>query len=763
MFGPKTGPAYYFNNDPLPRGRPKSAAAMPNRMRYGAAQPPFAKPASFEKEYADFQSDARNRYSVGKSPSERMAAARAARSMPPHLEMADSSIPVPVKTRIAFAAFDRNHSGFLDFRELKNALRHYGFDVTTREAARVLAAYDDHPNGKLDLDEFARLVKDLNLGLIRANAAPSYDYEKVPARVRRAFATFDTNRSGYLDYRELRNALRAYGLDVTVQGSARILAAYDYDPDGKMDLIEFSRLVSDLDHGQIKSTRETVPERARKAFEKFDANKDGQLDVRELRHALKQYGMDVTRGQAYKVLQAYDDHPNKRLDIIEFANLVQDLELGLIRSSTPKEGYPRRPGTAGAMRRPGTPAGAFRPGYRRPGFRPGSPPPDVPLGSRGLAAFSSDRRRPHFDDEDDEDMELYYDGLRVDDDESTTIDDDDSVIGGGFNGGYAIRNSKHVIKANAHLRAQLAREKMTRKAAEKEAKVARELAYDARKRLDRERGLRAERDLDDALEMKRKGIGMSYDGYGKEGLEMDPLWAGGGTMSSKAVKELMRGRPSTPGEGSLMPLDSAAPEKTRGHVMLLRDLNQLEAQLYSVLEGRSKSDGDASRKEVLTRCFKSCTRHGDRFVNSSEFAMALGKLGCLGASRFAGYRENQVPHHVITRPAQSSYDVNHELVNALFLRYADPSGADNEKLVDIEAFYGRMKRSLQPPPKLSKEKTGVEMMADKLEQDVLNHPNGGNFQDYRHPYGKYPQKDTIGLERPPSAASRDGLMQRRRV
>ena len=55
------------------------------------------------------------------------------------IEYADPSAPVPHKIRLAFAAFDRNRSGFLDYRELRNALRHMGFvDTTLGEAAAVV-------------------------------------------------------------------------------------------------------------------------------------------------------------------------------------------------------------------------------------------------------------------------------------------------------------------------------------------------------------------------------------------------------------------------------------------------------------------------------------------------------------------------------------------------------------------------------------------------------------------------------------------------
>ena len=70
----------------------------------------------------------------------------------------------------------------------------------------------------------------------------------MPERVRAAFERFDTNRSGYLDYSELRNALRHYGLDVSEQGAADYLRRYDERPDGKLDLAEFAKLVRDLEN-----------------------------------------------------------------------------------------------------------------------------------------------------------------------------------------------------------------------------------------------------------------------------------------------------------------------------------------------------------------------------------------------------------------------------------------------------------------------------------------------------------------------------------
>ena len=76
---------------------------------------------------------------------------------------APAKAPSPrADVRAAFERYDRNRSGFLDYRELRNALEHMGYDVDEAAAAEVLRVYDDRPHdGKMDIGEFAQLVHDL--------------------------------------------------------------------------------------------------------------------------------------------------------------------------------------------------------------------------------------------------------------------------------------------------------------------------------------------------------------------------------------------------------------------------------------------------------------------------------------------------------------------------------------------------------------------------------------------------------------------------
>ena len=235
-----------------------------------------------------------------------------------------------------------------------------GLDTSLRGAADVLARYDAYPDGRLDVREFAQLVRDIEDGVdVRddgsAEYAPNYTgghaggfpYDgmsapnrevhhgrwhhgdgphvppmHMPHRVLDTFEHFDRNRSGFIDYIELRNALQYYGLSTTLAGAARVLAAYDDRPDGRLDVNEFARLVRDLEDGHaryasgyVASDPELypayVPARVRAAFAAHDADRNGHLDHSELRAALEAYGIPkLTLHEAKAILSAYDDNPD---------------------------------------------------------------------------------------------------------------------------------------------------------------------------------------------------------------------------------------------------------------------------------------------------------------------------------------------------------------------------------------------------------------------------------------------------------------------
>ena len=126
---------------------------------------------------------------------------RCVRSAPPARKRLTTAMAhrVPADVRDTFMRHDRNHSGRLDYRELRNTLEALSLDCTTSHAANILRRFDRDGNGVLDLNEFYTLVRELR----------EWQWATCPPDVRAKFAEFDKDHNGRLDYRELRNALQA--------------------------------------------------------------------------------------------------------------------------------------------------------------------------------------------------------------------------------------------------------------------------------------------------------------------------------------------------------------------------------------------------------------------------------------------------------------------------------------------------------------------------------------------------------------------------
>jgi Ca2+-binding EF-hand superfamily protein len=119
---------------------------------------------------------------------------------------------------LLFQRIDQDGSGSVEFEELARALRSCGVDIKDERLAELLQKYDYDRSGSLHKREFANLF----------------------ARV--GFAFIDTDSSGSLDVDELRRVFHLLGVtaDSEVNDAiARMIAKYDLDDSGEIDLPEF--------------------------------------------------------------------------------------------------------------------------------------------------------------------------------------------------------------------------------------------------------------------------------------------------------------------------------------------------------------------------------------------------------------------------------------------------------------------------------------------------------------------------------------------
>jgi calcium-binding protein CML len=190
---------------------------------------------------------------------------------------------ISAKVQKTFSRFDVNHNGYLEIQELRKALEHHGLDLSTAEAGRILSVYDDKPNGKLDLSEFAQVIHDLSA---------------TASKVKLTFSRFDANDSGYLEIQELRKALEHHGLDLSTAEAGRIMSVYDGNPNGKLDLSEFTQVIHDLSASLLHPT-------VQRTASKGATPPPTEINRKAYQRAMAEFGMDLGAGEEG---EADDDH-----------------------------------------------------------------------------------------------------------------------------------------------------------------------------------------------------------------------------------------------------------------------------------------------------------------------------------------------------------------------------------------------------------------------------------------------------------------------
>ena len=145
------------------------------------------------------------------------------------------------RLRTAFDKYDTNHSGKLDHKELRNALKEVGLEMDSGKAKELLNKYDKDQSGLMEFDEFVELCIALNR--VALNLAGTISEKDMKAAEQwSAFNKYDTNHSGKLDHKELRNALKEVGLEMDSGKAKELLTKYDKDQSGLMEFDEFQEL-----------------------------------------------------------------------------------------------------------------------------------------------------------------------------------------------------------------------------------------------------------------------------------------------------------------------------------------------------------------------------------------------------------------------------------------------------------------------------------------------------------------------------------------
>ena len=127
---------------------------------------------------------------------------------------------------------------------------------------------------------------------------------------------FDTDRSGTIDDRELKVALRALGFAVNSEQVREIMREYDRDGAGAIAFGEFREIMRE------KMSERDPESELFKAFRIFDDDNSGKITVRNLRRIAKELGEDVDEEEIMAMIDEFDGDADGAIDEKEFIAIM---------------------------------------------------------------------------------------------------------------------------------------------------------------------------------------------------------------------------------------------------------------------------------------------------------------------------------------------------------------------------------------------------------------------------------------------------------
>jgi len=141
------------------------------------------------------------------------------------------------------------------------------------------------------------------------------------AEIREAFDIFDSERTGRMDYHELKVAVRAMGFEIKKQEALELMSRYDREETGYIGFEAFEEIMC-----QRYSAQDPLDE-IRKSFELFDEDKTQKITFRNLRRIARDLGEKLTDDELRGMIDEFDQDQDGAINEEEFMNIMKQTSL----------------------------------------------------------------------------------------------------------------------------------------------------------------------------------------------------------------------------------------------------------------------------------------------------------------------------------------------------------------------------------------------------------------------------------------------------
>merc|ERR550525_795554 len=145
--------------------------------------------------------------------------------------------------------------------------------------------------------------------------------EEQRAEIKEAFDLFDTDRSGTIDYHELKVAMRALGFDMKKQDLLKLIEQYDREETGRITFQDFNEIMTQ----QILDR--DPEEEIFKAFSLFDDDNTGKISLKNLRRVARELGENLSDEEIQAMIDEFDKDEDGEINEEEFAAIMKQTSL----------------------------------------------------------------------------------------------------------------------------------------------------------------------------------------------------------------------------------------------------------------------------------------------------------------------------------------------------------------------------------------------------------------------------------------------------
>jgi Ca2+-binding EF-hand superfamily protein len=248
----------------------------------------------------------------------------------------------------AFASFDVNGDGTLSYSEFVNVLKLFDLGLSEDQMLDFTASLDEDENGTIEFEEFEnRFSVDFKLestdeGLRKKLQDISKKLLQSLKEIKTAFASFDVNGDGQIDFDEFVKALTDLGFGYDPEVLKSLFHIIDKDQSGSITIDEFVNSFSVVDEKSDLYTQNIIQKvclaiykgrhKLKHLFREMDLDGNNKIDIDEFTVGLDALGLTLekplTKQQISVIFNSIDADGSGEIDFDEFTNAFKLVDSG---------------------------------------------------------------------------------------------------------------------------------------------------------------------------------------------------------------------------------------------------------------------------------------------------------------------------------------------------------------------------------------------------------------------------------------------------